>query len=44
MTNKDNDSTTSQGLSLVVRAIGTDLEQTQVRLITSANIDMLFHY
>lgn len=33
-----------QDLSLVVRAIGTDLEYTQVRLITSANADMLFHY
>ena len=33
-----------QDLSLVVRAIGTDLEHTQVRMITSANADMLFHY
>ena len=33
-----------QDLSLVVRAIGTDLEYTQVRLIASANADMLFHY
>ena len=33
-----------QDLSLVVRAIGTDLEHTQVRVITSANADMLFHY
>lgn len=33
-----------QDLSLVVRAIGTDLEHTQIRLITSANADMLFHY
>ena len=33
-----------QYLSLVVRAIGTDLEHTQVRMITSANADMLFHY
>jgi len=31
-------------LSLVVRAIGSDLEYTQVRLIASANADMLFHY
>ena len=31
-------------LSLVVRAIGSDLEHTQVRMITSANADMLFHY
>lgn len=36
--------TERQGLSLVVRAIGADLEQTQVWLITSANADMLFHY
>lgn len=36
--------TENQDLSLVVRAIGTDLEHTQVRLITSANADMLFHY
>lgn len=34
----------SQDLSPVVRAIGTDLEHTQVRLIASANADMLFHY
>ena len=33
-----------QDLSFVVRAIGTDLEYTQVRLIASANADMLFHY
>ena len=33
-----------QDLSLVVRAIGSDLEQTQVRMIASANADMLFHY
>ena len=33
-----------QDLSLVVRAIGSDLEHTQVRMITSANADMLFHY
>lgn len=31
-------------LDPVVRAIGLDIEQTQVRLITSANADMLFHY
>ena len=31
-------------LSLAVRAIGSDLAQTQVRLIASANADMLFHY
>ena len=36
--------TEPQELSHVVRAIGADLEQTQVRLITSANADMLFHY
>ena len=34
----------TQDLSLVVRAIGADLEHTQVRMITSANADMLFHY
>lgn len=28
-------------LSFVVQAIGTDIERTQVRLITSANADML---
>lgn len=33
-----------QNLSLVARAIGTDLEHTQVRLIASANAEMLFHY
>ena len=36
--------TENQELSLVVRAIGTDLEHTQVRMITSANANMLFHY
>ena len=36
--------TENQDLSLVVRAIGSDLEHTQVRMITSANADMLFHY
>ncbi|KGI59757.1 YhcG family protein [Prevotella sp. S7 MS 2] len=33
-----------QDLSLVVRAIGADLEHTQIHLIASANADMLFHY
>ena len=33
-----------QDLSLIVRAIGSDLEHTQVRMIASANADMLFHY
>ena len=33
-----------QDLSLVVRAIGSNLEHTQVRMIASANADMLFHY
>ena len=36
--------TDHQDLNPVVRAIGTDLEHTQVRLIASANADMLFHY
>ena len=31
-------------LSLVVQAIGFDLKHTQVRMIASANADMLFHY
>ena len=30
-----------QDFSLVVRAIGSDLEYTQVRMIASANADML---
>lgn len=42
--NNDIKKTEKQDLSLVVRAIGSDLEHTQVRLITSANADMLFHY
>ena len=33
-----------QDLSLVLQAIGSDLEHTQVRMIASANADMLFHY
>ena len=36
--------TDKQDLSPIVRAIGSDLEQTQVRVIASANADMLFHY
>ena len=36
--------TENQDLSLVVQAIGTDLEHTQVRVVASANADMLFHY
>ena len=36
--------TEKQDLSFVVQAIGTDLEHTQVRMITSANAYMLFHY
>ena len=34
----------TQDLALVVRAIGADLEHTQIHLIASANADMLFHY
>ena len=37
-------STDKQDLSPIVRAIGSDLEYTQVRMIASANADMLFHY
>ena len=37
-------STDKQDLSPIVRAIGSDLEYTQVRVIASANADMLFHY
>ena len=33
-----------QDLSLVVRAIGSDLEHTQVRMMASVNADLLFHY
>ena len=36
--------TDKQDLSPIVRAIGSDLELTQVRVIASANADMLFHY
>ena len=36
--------TNKQDFSPIVRAIGSDLEQTQVRMIASANADMLFHY
>ncbi len=28
----------------IVHAIGADIEQTQVRIVASANADMLFHY
>ena len=37
-------STDKQDLLPIVRAIGSDLEQIQVRVIASANADMLFHY
>ena len=36
--------TEKQDLSPIVRAIGSDLEHTQVRMIASANADMLFHF
>ncbi len=36
--------TENQDLSPIVRAIGSDLEHTQVRMIASTNADMLFHY
>ena len=36
--------TDKQDFSPIVRAIGSDLEQTQVRVIASVNADMLFHY
>ena len=36
--------TDKQDFSPIVRAIGSDLELTQVRVIASANADMLFHY
>ena len=36
--------TDKQDFLPIVRAIGSDLEQTQVRVIASANADMLFHY
>jgi len=36
--------TDKQDFLPIVRAIGSDLEQTQVRMIASANADMLFHY
>ena len=36
--------TDKHDFSPIVRAIGSDLEQTQVRVIASANADMLFHY
>ena len=36
--------TNPKDFSPIVRAIGSDLEQTQVRVIASANADMLFHY
>ena len=36
--------TQNHDLSSIVRAIGSYLEHTQVRMIASANADMLFHY
>ncbi len=42
--NNDIKNTYKQDLSPIVHAIGLDLEQTQVRVIASANADMLFHY
>ena len=40
----DTRNTDKQDFSPIVRAIGSDLEQTQVHVIASANADMLFHY
>ena len=40
----DTRNTDKQDFSPIVRAIGSDLEQTQVRVIASVNADMLFHY
>jgi len=40
----DTRNTDKQDFSPIVRAIGSDLELTQVRMIASANADMLFHY
>ena len=42
--NNDIKNTDKQDFSPIVRAIGSDLEQTQVHVIASANADMLFHY
>ncbi len=42
--NNDIKNTDKQDLSSIVHAIGSDLEQTQVHVIASANADMLFHY
>lgn len=36
--------TDKQDFSPIVRAIGSDLEHIQMRMIASANADMLFHY
>jgi len=36
--------TDHKDLSFVAQAIGSDLQHTQIKLITSANADMLFHY
>ena len=36
--------TQNHDLSSIVRAIGSYLEHPQVRMIASANADMLFHY
>ena len=33
-----------KNLAPIVHAIGVDIEQTQVRIVASANADMLFHY
>lgn len=42
--NNDIKNTDKQDFSPIVRAIGSDLEHTQVRVVASANADMLFHY
>lgn len=41
---QENNRIKSQDLSPVVRVIGSDLEQTRVRVVAAANADMLFHY
>ena len=36
--------TEHKDVAVIVGAIGTDLEHTRVRIIATANEDMVFHY
>ena len=44
MSNNDNNNIEKRSFEAFVNAIGSEIEQAQVRLISAANAQMLFHY